>query len=188
MKRISLIKVTVLTILLSFTIAGCRKSNTTKFDVGTIKRLSNLESLVCTFKTVADLGAPAYDIGIVKFGKNKYFIEYNAIVTVAVDLAEIKYNEKDNTLIIPKAKIADVKHDPNSIKESSHDNFLSSISSDDRKKLVNTSLAELEKNLINNGYILRQGQEIAASQVKSFVDNVFRLTGKEAKMKYELEK
>ena len=185
MKKINLMKIVILTLILSFSVIGCKKSSTTEFSVEEIKKLSELRTLECTFKTVADIEDKAI-LGVL--GTRKYFVQYNAKIVVGVDVRKIEYDEGKKTLYIPKAEIVFANYDTSSIDEKDKNAFLFfSIDQARRNSLLSESLEELKKNVVDNEYLLRQGQQLAENQIRAIVNELYTIAGKEPDLTYALK-
>ena len=166
-------------ILLIISTVGCKNNSKKEFNVEEIKKISSLETFECTFKTVADI-----ENKVPLFGSAKYFVQYNAIIRIGIDMKEIEYDENRRILYIPKAKVTSYNYDVNSIDEKSKDHLWFSIGRDKQQELIKSSLEDLVKNIENNNDLLKNAQPIAENQLSNIINRLYTIAGKEPDITY----
>ena len=154
-----------------------------EFSADSLKRISNLHSLKCSFKNVAVMEKETPILGM-----EKYFIEYKATVDIGIDMSELDINEEEKKIVIPKAKVMYKTYDANSIEEyRSTRIFTSSISNNEVKNLLAKSLDDLVKEIEQNDTMMHNAQNIAANQIDNLIKNLYSVSGKIPEYKYEYQ-
>ena len=122
-------------LFLSFQLGSCGKEKeptiSASYISGKLEQSSELTSAKLKYKGLIDYD----DNGVTFINKGAFTMVYNATVRAGIDMKEVKTNvnesKKEITITIPKAKILEVKIDPNSIRY--YDESFSLFKSDEKE-------------------------------------------------------
>lgn len=176
-------------VLLSILFASCAKTDK-KIEgrLAQLQKTSNLVSLKCTFKNVLTYEEPQ-SIFSFHLQNEKYFLEYDAIVRIGIDMKEIEYDNKSKTIYIPKAHvIGEPNYDENSFNQ--HYNkkiFGSSLNINTVQNELSKSLKALQEDIEENKSIMDKAQSLASNQVRALIDNLYATSINKPNISYVLK-
>lgn len=166
----------ILSFIILLCLLSCNKKHATmEFDINSLKALSNLAVLECSFNNVAKIIQPKGEGLLHAFEEDrKIFMEYEGQVKLGIDINEVinKYDSESKIIVIPKAKIISVIDNPYSYNNYiSKDGIINKNTIQDKafKTAITESKNKMELSIQNNNSLINRAQVLAEAQIKAFI-------------------
>lgn len=190
-KKWGSIFIVLLLIILSIIFFWPRKNNFDKADFSDVSKICELATLRCYYHDVAEYEKQPdglFQYGIFQYGYKKFWIEYDGIIEVGIDVSKVKVKEPDKNgviqIYVPKAEILNVNADLNSMGNwISETGIFTNITTEEKAKAFSKAQETMRINAENDNNILLQAHNNAKELVKQYVINV----GKNMKQEFTVE-
>ncbi len=156
-------------------------------EFSAVDKICELATLKCYYHNVLeDEKQPdgLFKYGLFQYGYKKFWMEYDGIVKVGVDVGEVIINKPDENgvvrIYVPKAKILDVDVDEESMSDLIYDTgVLTTITSDDQAKAYSHAQENMRECAESDTSILNAAHKNAKEVLKQYVINVGKQIGQE---------
>lgn len=181
----------LLLIVLAFTILYFpnlfKKEPPVSAEFSAVDKICELATLKCYYHNVLeDEKQPdgLFKYGLFQYGYKKFWMEYDGIVKVGVDVGEVVINKPDENgvvrIYVPKAKILDVDVDEESMSDLIADTgVLTTITSDDQAKAYSHAQENMRECAESDTSILNAAHRNAKEVLKQYVINVGKQIGQD---------
>lgn len=165
-------KVFCFSLLMCLFLAGCKNNiKLEEFSFDTVQSIAELAVLKCKFNNVAVFNKPK-DRGIFSiFQKEKQaFVEYTVDVKIGVRANNIKIDEENHSIIIPKAEILSANEIGGSIVASKDGLKSNKIDRKQEKETYVKYTEEMKSDIIEDGTLLKKAQKIVRDNILQYID------------------
>lgn len=160
-------------------------------EFSAVDKICELATLKCYYHNVLeDEKQPdgLFKYGLFQYGYKKFWMEYDGIVKVGVDVGEVIVNKPDKNgvvrIYVPKAKILDVDVDEESMSDLIADTgVFTTITSEDQAKAYSHAQENMRQCAESDTSILNAAHKNAKEVLKQYVINV----GKQIGQNYTVE-
>lgn len=185
MKRIFTL---LLVLIMIISLSGCGKQEIKPtLNISQMKTICELATMECYYHNVAKFKQEDTE-GFWLWKKDTHFwIEYDGVITLGVDVAKIKIDVSDTkvTIWMPQAEIFDCD-----ISDLDKENWIiaknsAKITADDENKAITEAQAHMRESAENNTALLNSAQERAKELLEQYIKNIGNLAGVEYTIKWE---
>lgn len=156
-------------------------------EFSAVDKICELATLKCYYHNVLEEEKQPdglFKYGLFKYGYKKFWMEYDGIVKVGVDVGEVVINKPDKNgivrIYVPKAKILDVDVDEESMSDLVSDTgVFTSITSDDQAKAYSYAQENMRQCAESDTSILNAAHKNAKEVLKQYVINVGKQIGQD---------
>lgn len=190
-------KWSVCAVLISLCVlCGCGKTDKElrRPEEAQIKAICELSTLECKYHNVAK-GEKAKGEGLSHFGEKdrKYWIEYEGVVKLGVDMSKVtmKMDGTDVIITMPEAEIQSINIVESSFNKysviSSEDALFNKnkITAEDQKAIVVKAQEEMETKVLENTDLMDRAQGRAKTLIANYIYNLGQETGVEYNVVWE---
>lgn len=180
-------------IIILTTLTGC-KNKDVEPDIAQIRNISNMATIETTYHNVAKSTKTAAE-GFAHIGEKdrEFWIEYEGVVKIGVDMSKININIKGDTIKIemPQAEVLEVYIDYTSFDK---DSFISSddswfnknkITAQDQTEAINKAQQKIKKATQEDKQLLLKARTRAEEMIKSYINQISDISGKKYTIKWE---
>lgn len=167
------------------------KETTISAEFSAVDKICELATLKCYYHNVLeDEKQPdgLFKYGLFQYGYKKFWMEYDGIVKIGVDVGEVIIDKPDENgivrIYVPKAKILDVDVDEESMSDLIADTgVLTTITTDDQAKAYSHAQENMRQCAETDTSVLNTAHKNAKEVLKQYVINV----GKQIGQNYSVE-
>lgn len=171
-------------------ITGCDRikvKESVQAEFSAVNRICELATLRCYYHDVAEYEEHPEDRllhNIFQYGYKKFWIEYDGIIEVGVDVSKVKVNEPDKNgvvkIYVPKAEILNIQADLESMGDwISETGMFTKITIAEKSEAFSKAQETMRINAQKDNNILLQAQENAKELLRQYVINVGKDLGEE---------
>lgn len=171
-------------------ITGCdriKAKESVQAEFSAVNRICELATLRCYYHDVAEYEEQPEDRllhNIFQYGYKKFWIEYDGIIEVGVDVSKVKVNEPDKNgvvkIYVPKAEILNIQADLESMGDwISETGMFTKITIAEKSEAFSKAQETMRINAQKDNNILLQAQENAKELLRQYVINVGKDLGEE---------
>lgn len=171
-------------------ITGCNRikaKESVQAEFSAVNRICELATLRCYYHDVAEYEEQPEDRllhNIFQYGYKKFWIEYDGIIEVGVDVSKVKVNEPDKNgvvkIYVPKAEILNIQADLESMRDwISETGMFTKITIAEKSEAFSKAQETMRINAQKDNNILLQAQENAKELLRQYVINVGKDLGEE---------
>lgn len=161
-------------------------------EFSAIDKICELATLRCYYHNVAeDEKQPdgLYKYGWFKYGYKKFWIEYDGIVEVGIDVGEVEVSPPDEQgtieISIPDAKILNLYPNEDSMSEAIYEKgVFTDITTEEKSIAFAKAEATMRENAESDESILTQAKENAKKLLEQYVVNMGKQIGQEYQVKW----
>lgn len=151
-----------------------------------VSKICELATLKCYYHNVGEWNESPdgfFNHGVVRLGYKKFWIEYDGIVKVGIDVNEVKINVPDKDDIVkvyvPEAKVLDVSADIDSMTEPISDKgWFETITAENKTAVFAESQKEMREAAEADDTILLQARNNAKGLLKQYIIKIGEQIGK----------
>ena len=167
-------------ILLIFRIKTTKESVTAEFSA--VDKICELATLQCYYHDVAEYEKSAD--GLFQYGYKKFWIEYDGIVEIGIDVNKVQVKQPDENgvirIYVPEARILNVDADAYSMSEPIADTgIFTTITSEEMAEAFSAAQTAMRENAETDNSILSQAYNNAKELLKQYVIRVGEQTGRQ---------
>lgn len=165
-----------------------KTENVDKTEFVAVNKICELSTLKCYYHNVAEYEKKPG--GIFNYGYKKFWIEYDGIVEIGIDAAEVRLSEpdKDNvvTIYVPQAKIISVSVDEYSMSDPVVDTgIFTTITTQEKANAYAEAQANMRKSAQEDTNMLNQAYNNAKELLRQYVLNVGEQVGQSYTVRWE---
>ena len=157
-----------------------KKETVVSAEFSAVDKICELATLKCYYHNVLeDEKQPdgLFKYGLFQYGYKKFWMEYDGIVNVGVDVSEVVINKPNENgvvqIYVPKAKILDVDVDEESISDLISDTgVFTTITTDDQAKAYSHAQENMRECAESDTSILNAAHRNAKELLKQYIINV----------------
>jgi len=175
---------------LLFCFCGCaEKEVEKKADFSDVKVICELATMKCYYHNTSELKVESTDVisKWLKVGYKKAWIEYDGIIKLGINAAEVKILPEEGNVVkiyVPDAQILSVEVETDSLNETvSETGIFTTITTEERAQAQAKAQEEMKTKAEGNTALLNQATQRAKEIIKGYVMNV----GKQIGVSYEVE-
>lgn len=178
------IKFLVVILLLLTITTGCEKQKKVELSVEGIKSIAELSTLDVYYHNVA-VGDKTKGTGITSLGEiaRKYWIEYDGVVSIGIDMDELEIEVDGSKVIItmPNAKILSTNISNEMKTYASDDSWFNKnkITAEDQTVAVAEAQSKMRTEVEKNESLFIQSRQRAESILTSYINQISKLSGKD---------
>lgn len=161
-----------------------------KPNIEQIRSICELATLECYYHNVAKSIKPKSTLFQ---NERKFWVQYNGIVKIGIDMSKINMTVKNNTIniVIPKAKILSISTITPNLDDFLSDNneggFIigigrNQITAEDQTTAIATAQEQIYKDIENNNNLLTHALDRGKTLISEYINNIGELTNR----KYEV--
>lgn len=157
-----------------------KKEEPNKAEFSAVNKICELATLRCYYHDVAEYvkqpdGLFVY--GLFRYGYKKFWIEYDGIIEIGIDVGQVQVNEPDKNgvvkIYVPKAEILNINADPESMSEMvTETGKFTEITTLEKAEAFSVAQATMKSNAEKDSSILTQAHNNAKELLKQYVVNV----------------
>ena len=182
MKQLRILLVSIIACVL---LVGCNNHKIDKsIEIKEMRDMAQLATMKCYYHYVAK-SDKEFNPAWFEFWKDKnmrFWVEYEGIVDIGVDISELKMTLENDivTIMLPEAKVLDVRVDENSFNEDSfkYDPSTKKPNHEEQIKAFATAKEEMWASAESNFTLLANARENAKKLIENYIKRVEDLTGK----------
>lgn len=157
-----------------------KKEVSNKAEFSAVNKVCELATLRCYYHDVAEYEKQPdglFKYGLFQYGYKKFWIEYDGIVEIGIDVGQVQVNEPDENgavkIYVPKAEILNINADPESMSEVVADTGkFTEITALEKADAFSEAQTTMKSNAENDSSILTQAHNNAKELLKQYVVNV----------------
>lgn len=167
-------------ILFIFKIKTTKESVTAEFSA--VDKICELATFQCYYHDVAEY--EKQPDGPFQYGYKKFWIEYDGIVEIGIDINEVQVKQPDENgvvrIYVPEARILNVDADAYSMSEPIADTgIFTTITSEEKAKAFSAAQTAMRENAETDNSILSQAHDNAKELLKQYVIHVGEQIGQQ---------
>lgn len=164
-----------------------KEEETNKVKFSAVNKICELATLRCYYHDVAEYEKQPdglFKYGLFQYGYKKFWIEYDGIVEIGIDVGQVQVNEPDENgvvkIYVPKAKILNINADPESMSDMVADTgTFTEITASEKAGAFSEAQTTMRNNAENDSSILTQAHNNAKELLKQYVVNVGEQIGQQ---------
>ena len=164
-----------------------KEEEVNKVEFSAVNKICELATLRCYYHDVAEYEKQPdglFKYGLFQYGYKKFWIEYDGIVEIGIDVGQIQVNEPDENgvvkIYVPKAKILNINADPESMSDMVADTgTFTEITASEKAGAFSEAQTTMRNNAENDSSILTQAHNNAKELLKQYVVNVGEQIGQQ---------
>lgn len=158
------------------------KKESPKPDFSAAEEICELATLHCYYHDVAEFEKKSN--GLFNYGYKKMWLEYDGVVTVGIDVSQVKVYEPDENSVVrvyvPDAQIITVDADEESMGKPIVDTgAFTSITTEEKARAFSEAQTTMRANVEADAGILKQAKDNAKELLKQYIINVGEQIGQE---------
>lgn len=150
-----------------------------------VSKICELATLKCYYHNVGEWDKSKdgfFNHGLVRLGYKKFWMEYDGIVRVGIDVYNVKINAPDKNgvvdIYVPEAQILDVSADLASMNNLiSDEGWFETITAAEKAELFAEAQSKMKETVAADNSILSQARNNAKGLLRQYVIKVGELTG-----------
>ena len=182
-KMIRNIGIFVILILLAILIVifpEFKKEDISTVEFSSVDKICELSTLRCYYHDVAEYEKQPdglFQYGLFKYGYKKFWIEYDGIVELGIDVDKVQVNQPDENNIVyvyvPDARIIDVNADKDTMSDPIVETGkFTSITTEEKTKAFSDAQKTMRENAEANNALLKQAKVNAMKLLEQYIVNV----------------
>lgn len=145
-----------------------------------VNKICELATLRCYYHDVAEYEKQPdglFKYGLFQYGYKKFWLEYDGIVEVGIDVGQVQVNQPDENgivqIYIPDAQILNISADETSMRDPiAETGVLTSISAEEKAQAFSEAQSTMKTNAESDSSILSRAKNNAKELLKRYVLNV----------------
>jgi len=163
-----------------YIISSREKEKLKKTEFSAVNKICELATLKCYYHDVAEYEKQAD--GLFGHGYKKFWIEYDGIMEIGIDIGKVQVNQPDKTgtvkIYVPEAKILNITANPESISKMVEDTgIFTKITAAEQAEAFSEAQATMKNNAEQDSSILMQAYNNAKELLEQYVVKVGEQTG-----------
>ena len=159
-----------------------KKEDISTVEFSSVDKICELSTLRCYYHDVAEYEKQPdglFQYGLFKYGYKKFWIEYDGIVELGIDVDKVQVNQPDENNIVyvyvPDARIIDVNADKDTMSDPIVETGkFTSITTEEKTKAFSDAQKTMRENAEANNALLKQAKVNAMKLLEQYIVNVGR--------------
>ena len=159
-----------------------KKEDISTVEFSAVDKICELSTLRCYYHDVAEYEKQPdglFQYGLFKYGYKKFWIEYDGIVELGIDVDKVQVNQPDENNIVyvyvPDARIIDVNADKDTMSDPIVETGkFTSITTEEKTKAFSDAQKTMRENAEANNALLKQAKVNAMKLLEQYIVNVGR--------------
>lgn len=152
-----------------------------------VSKICELATLKCYYHDVAEFQKDPdglFKYGLFRYGAKKMWMEYNGVVKVGIDVAQVRVEEPKGDgivkIYVPEAKILDIYADKSTISDPIEDNgVFTKITVDEKAQAFSAAQTTMKENAEKDKTLLNKAYNNAKELLSRYVVNLGKQIGQE---------
>lgn len=161
--------------------------NSAAADFSAVDKICELATLRCYYHDVAEYEKQPdglFQYGLFRYGYKKFWIEYDGVVEIGIDINEVQVQQPDRNGIVriymPDARILSVDADAYSMSDPIADTgVFTTITSEDKAEAFSAAQTSMRENAETDSRMLSQAYNNAKELLKQYIIRVGEQTGEQ---------
>ncbi|MGB4661750.1 MAG: DUF4230 domain-containing protein [Mobilitalea sp.] len=174
---------------------GLKREEPNKAEFSAVNQICELATLRCYYHDVAEYEKQPdglFKYGLFQYGYKKFWIEYDGIVEIGIDVGQVQVNKPDENgvvqVYVPEAEILNINADPESMGKMVADTGkFTEITASEKAEAFSEAQTTMKSNAENDNSILTQAHNNAKELLKQYVVNVGEQMGQHYTVKWIIE-
>ena len=157
-----------------------KKEDISTVEFSAVDKICELSTLRCYYHDVAEYEKQPdglFQYGLFKYGYKKFWIEYDGIVELGIDVDKVQVNQPDENNIVyvyvPDARIIDVNADKDTMSDPIVETGkFTSITTEEKTKAFSDAQKTMRENAEANNALLKQAKINAMKLLEQYIVNV----------------
>lgn len=157
-----------------------KKEDISTVEFSAVDKICELSTLRCYYHDVAEYEKQPdglFQYGLFKYGYKKFWIEYDGIVELGIDVDKVQVNQPDENNIVyvyvPDARIIDVNADKDTMSDPIVETGkFTSITTEEKTKAFSDAQKTMRENAEANNALLKQAKVNAMKLLEQYIVNV----------------
>lgn len=178
---ISIVVIAVIVMSIWSYLNNQNKQETQKAEFSAVNEICELATLRCYYHDVAEYEKESN--GLFNYGYKKFWIEYDGIVEMGIDVGKVQVHEPDTNgivkIYVPEAKILNINADPKSMNETISDTgVFTKITIEEKSEAFSQAQITMKNNAKADSTILLQAHNNAKKLLEQYVITIGEQSGK----------
>lgn len=181
-RNIGIFVILILVAILIVIFPEFKKEDISTVEFSSVDKICELSTLRCYYHDVAEYEKQPdglFQYGLFKYGYKKFWIEYDGIVELGIDVDKVQVNQPDENNIVyvyvPDARIIDVNADKDTMSDPIVETGkFTSITTEEKTKAFSDAQKTMRENAEANNALLKQAKVNAMKLLEQYIVNVGR--------------
>ena len=181
-RNIGIFVILILVAILIVIFPEFKKEDISTVEFSAVDKICELSTLRCYYHDVAEYEKQPdglFQYGLFKYGYKKFWIEYDGIVELGIDVDKVQVNQPDENNIVyvyvPDARIIDVNADKDTMSDPIVETGkFTSITTEEKTKAFSDAQKTMRENAEANNALLKQAKVNAMKLLEQYIVNVGR--------------
>ena len=169
-----------------------KKKEASTVDFSAVNKICELSTLRCYYHDVAEYEKQPdslFQYGIFRYGYKKFWIEYDGIVELGIDINEVQVNSPDKNNIVyvyvPDAKIMNITADKDTMSDPVIETGkFTSITAEEKAHAFSEAQQNMKQNAESDTSLLNHAKSNAMKLLEQYIVNVGRQLDQEYTVKW----
>ncbi len=179
-RNIGIFVILILVAILIVIFPEFKKEDISTVEFSSVDKICELSTLRCYYHDVAEYEKQPdglFQYGLFKYGYKKFWIEYDGIVELGIDVDKVQVNQPDENNIVyvyvPDARIIDVNADKDTMSDPIVETGkFTSITTEEKTKAFSDAQKTMRENAEANNALLKQAKVNAMKLLEQYIVNV----------------
>ena len=179
-RNIGIFVILILVAILIVIFPEFKKEDISTVEFSAVDKICELSTLRCYYHDVAEYEKQPdglFQYGLFKYGYKKFWIEYDGIVELGIDVDKVQVNQPDENNIVyvyvPDARIIDVNADKDTMSDQIVETGkFTSITTEEKTKAFSDAQKTMRENAEANNALLNQAKVNAMKVLEQYIVNV----------------
>ena len=179
-RNIGIFVILILVAILIVIFPKFKKEDISTVEFSAVDKICELSTLRCYYHDVAEYEKQPdglFQYGLFKYGYKKFWIEYDGIVELGIDVDKVQVNQPDENNIVyvyvPDARIIDVNADKDTMSDPIVETGkFTSTTTEEKTKAFSDAQKTMRKNAEANNALLKQAKVNAMKLLEQYIVNV----------------
>ena len=179
-RNIGIFVILILVAILIVIFPEFKKEDISTVEFSAVDKICELSTLRCYYHDVAEYEKQPdglFQYGLFKYGYKKFWIEYDGIVELGIDVDKVQVNQPDENNIVcvyvPDARIIDVNADKDTMSDPIVETGkFTSITTEEKTKAFSDAQKTMRENAESNNALLKQAKVNAMKLLEQYIVNV----------------
>lgn len=179
-RNIGIFLILILVAILIVIFPEFKREDISTVEFSAVDKICELSTLRCYYHDVAEYEKQPdglFQYGLFKYGYKKFWIEYDGIVELGIDVDKVQVNQPDENNIVyvyvPDARIIDVNADKDTMSDPIVETGkFTSITTEEKTKVFSDAQKTMRENAEANNALLKQAKVNAMKLLEQYIVNV----------------
>lgn len=179
-RNIGIFVILILVAILIVIFPEFKREDISTVEFSAVDKICELSTLRCYYHDVAEYEKQPdglFQYGLFKYGYKKFWIEYDGIVELGIDVDKVQVNQPDENNIVyvyvPDARIIDVNADKDTMSDPIVETGkFTSITTEEKTKVFSDAQKTMRENAEANNALLKQAKVNAMKLLEQYIVNV----------------